>query len=785
MAEPNQEQNATVIDEIDIKELLVRLLEKWYVFVIAGVICLTLAVLYLLRTPAQYSTEGTLLIRSETNGLGSMASSNGMAIAADMFNINKAVDDELMILKSNTIISDMVTELSLRTKAFYRKRLGGAHELYNNEPLVVVCPDGYLNTMNGSLTIEVKKTKKGEWKMKFTHRLRRAKTKYKATVTDITRPVETPWGNFVFIENPEHIDPDYPNYSLLFGLTTQKACIEQYRTLITSSLPDKKANAIRISIQGNNAEKNEAIVNKLIELYSRDALVDKNKASVAMTKFIDERIDKLSRELSVIETRVEEFRTQNNIADITAQSRIAMESLNEYDRLNTEIEVQYSLMTFIEDFIKESGSYDLIPSNTGVTDDALSNLILNYNEQVLEYLRMTRSTNDNNPVVSQQKDRITLTRENILQTITNVKDGIEIRRKDIARKANEIGSRINSVPKVEREFMEISREQLVKRELYLFLLQKREETQLSLSTASMSCKVVDQAYTMLTPVSPRSMLILLVAVFMAGVIGVAYVYIYYLLHTTIDDKKTLRSLTDINIIGTIPQMKNPEHIVMTSNDQSNVSEMFRVLRSNLKFCFTGPDQKVVLLTSSQGGEGKSFISTNLALSLAMLNKKVVVLGLDIRKPMLSQYLDVKPTPGITNYIVEPSYEISDIVQKYRGNENLDVIVAGTIAPNPSELLDSPRLKELITSLKEKYDYLILDTAPIAMGVADTLQLADYADTTLYVCRSKVAHRDQIDNLNELVKNKRLNNVYLVYNGASISGTYGYGYGYGFKNDNNR
>lgn len=785
MASNTQEQNnTTAIDEIDIKELVLRLLNKWYVFVMAGVVCVAMAVLYLLRTPSEFTTEGTLLIRSETKGLGgSMAGAAGLSMAADMFNISKAVDDELVILKSNALMSNMVEELSLRTQVFYRKRLGGAHELYNNEPMVVIYPEGYLDKMKGVLTIEVKKSKRGEWRMEFEHRFARKETKHKVKVTDLTQSVETPWGDFRFIENAQHIDQDYPNYSLVFSVATQKARVEQYRQLITSRLPDKKANAISVSITGNNIEKNEAIVNKIIELYNRDAMVDKNKASIAMTNFIDERIDRLNRELTVIESEVEEFRTQNNLADLSAQSRMAIEALNEYDQLSTEIDMQYSLMTFIEDFIKSSDSYDLIPSNTGVNDEALSNLIIEYNSQVVEYLRMTRSTNDSNPVVSQQKDRITLTRNNILQTITNVKDGIKIRKQDIALKSREIESQINTVPKVEREFMEISREQLVKRELYLFLLQKREETQLSLSSAALSSKIVDPAYTMLEPVAPRKMLILIMAVFLAGIIGVAYVYIYYLVHTTIDDKKTLRSLTDVGIISTLPQVKdNHRHVVMNDNEQSVISEMFRVLRSNIKFCFTNPSDKVIMMTSSQGGEGKSFIAINLALSFAILKKKVVIVGLDIRKPMLSQYLGVRPTPGVTNYLIDQDYTPEDIVQNYTENPNLDVIVAGAIPPNPSELLDSPRMGELFEYLRSNYDYVIMDTAPVCSGVSDTLQLAHFADTTLYVCRAREAKREQIEQLNEMVKSKRLHNVYLIYNGVPMSKFNGYGYGYGQNTD---
>ena len=519
-----------VEEEINIREIALRMWRKWYIFVIAVVLCLSVAVLYILRTPKQYSTQGTLLIRSETKGLGGLASMTGMSITTDMFDINKAVNDELVILQSNSLIEDMVDELSLRTATFYRKRLGGATELYHNEPLVVVVPEGLMESMRGSLSIDIKKTHSGKWKMKFVHSYNSDKTKFRANVTDLTKSVETPWGAFLFIENEKYIDPDYPNYSLTHIISSKKSSVEEYRNRVNSSLADKKANAIRISIAGNNQAKNEAIVNKVIELYQRDATNEKHKVSAMTTQFIDERIALIGDDLLKIESKVEKFRTDNHIANISSQSQIALEGAKDYDRTITNIDIQYSLISFIEDFIRNSDSYELIPSNSGISDEGLSALITRYNSQVLEYLRLTRSTNESNPVVSQLKNQMILNRANILKTTATVKDGLMIRRKDILAKSNEIQSSINDIPRVEREYLEISREQTIKRQLYLFLLQKREEAQLSLSSATMNGKVVDQAYTMLRPVSPRSAIVLIAAMFIALSISCAYVYLYYVLY---------------------------------------------------------------------------------------------------------------------------------------------------------------------------------------------------------------------------------------------------------------
>lgn len=774
-----QNRTATTIEDIDIKELLLKLIRKWYVLVITGIICLSFALYYIFSTPPQYATKGTILVRSENNGLGKLASSD-MNIAADMFKIAKAVDDELIVIHSNTIISNLVKELSLQTSIFYKKRLGGKYELFNNEPLVVIYPDGFLNTIRGSMNIEVQKTGKGIWKFKFTHKLGFDKTKHKTETSDLSKAVQTPWGDFLFIENPQHIDPKYPNYNLIYTITSHKVRVEQYSEQIITALSNKKANAITISYVGGNTSKNEAIVNKIIELYTRDASQDKTKASIQMTAFISERIDILSKELMEIETKVEDFRIKNNIANLNEQSNIALRAITDYDKVLTEIDMQYSLMNFIEDYITKADQLDLIPSNTGINNESLSNLIIVYNNQLLELRRLTRSTNEANPVVSQLRNKIMLQRGMILETITNIKDGFRIRRQDIISKTQELEKNINNVPSVERQYFEIGREQTIKRQLYLYLLQKREEAQLSLSSVTSENKIVDQAYTAVKAVSPRTMIALAFAFVFAVALYGGYVFLYYTINNTIESKKALRSLTKLPIIGTIPSVRNSSsNIIMNTNEHTSAAEQFRLVRSNLKFILKNPDDKVLVITSSRSGEGKSFFSSNLAISLALIDKKVALVGLDIRRPTLHQYLNIHSHPGVTNYLSDKDTKPEEIYQKYNANPNLDIYVAGPIPPNPSELLNTDRLPALVEYLRANYDYVLLDTAPVAM-VSDTFLITPLADAVLYVCRQNVTTNDQIRYLNELTETERLNNVYLILNDTSESGVYGYGYGYGYS-----
>ena len=772
------------IEEIDIKELIIKILKKWYVFVIAGILCLAFAIYHIFSTPPTVTTSGVVLIRSNNN-LDPSILGDEFSMASDIMNIGKDVNDEIIILKSKTITKQMVEELNLQTSTFYKKRLGSYYQLYNNEPLIVIFPDGYKKNLNGSLTIEVEKEKKGVWKFKFIHKLGYNKTKFKGELTDLTHSLETPWGKFSFIEDTSKIDPKYPNYNLRYITIPVKSRIEEYDAKLNVSLSNKKANAINITLVGGNIAKNEAIINKVIELYDRDALSDKNRMARQMSKFIDERIEVLSKELVVIENEVEQYRVKEGLADFSIQAKMAIEASKEYEQMLTEVDMEYNLMTFIENHILQSDILDLIPSNTGIDNQALTTLIIEYNNQVMEYLRLTRSSNENNPFVSQLKDKILMTRQNILQTITNIKEGTEIRRKDVIERNESLAKNLSTVPTIEKEYVEIAREQGIKRNLYLFLLRKREDIQLNLASNINPSKIVDTAYTSEVPVAPKKKMVLLIALFFAGVIGLIYVYIESLINNKIEDKKMLSSLTKLPILVSIPLVKNKEsNIVMRDGATDAISETFRSLRTNLKFTFNKPSDKIILLTSSHSGEGKTFIAINLALAIAMIGKKVALVGLDIRIPRLAEYMSIKSTPGITDYLSESVYTEDDIKQTYSNYNNLDVFVAGSIPPNPSELLNNPRLSQLFEYLKNKYDYIIIDSAPIGL-TSDTLQLSQYSDVNLYVCRQKVTTKDEIIHLNHLVENKHLNNVSLILNGTSGGNTYGYGYGYGYGQSNTK
>lgn len=745
MSTNNNTKPNTTIEEIDLIDLAIKILRKWYIFVILGILFVAIAIYYAFSTPSQYKTTGTVLIRAEQ---GMSALGIDASLASDFLDIGTAVDDEKIIFQSKTILSQLVTDLDLQTSTFYQKRLGGYYQLYENEPLIVIFPDNYKQTIKGSLQIDVKKTKKSTWKINFKHKWKYKVTKYKTEISDLSQPQTTPWGDFAFIEDITKIDPDYPNYKLRFITVSKKSRIDEYSQNISISISDKKANAIDISIEGGSIIKNEKIVNKIIELYDDNNLADKQKSTLETLKLIEERTNIVKQELDIIEYKVEQYRTKNNLADLTTQAEIIINSANVYEKTITNIEMEYTLVTFIENHILNSDTIKLIP-NTGISSEALSGLIGAYNTRVMEYMRLSRSTNEDNPFVSQLMDKILLTRENILQTIASTKESIEIRRQDYIRRNAEMNEQLSSIPTVEREYIELVREQSIKRSIYVFLLQKYENVQTALASNTKISKIVDYAYTPERPISPRKMVSLFIAVFMAGLCGLIYIFLESILNTKILDKSQLSSLSKNTIIAYLP--KTNEHII-SQNSEDLLNQAFRSLRTALI------TNKTVLITQSKSESENINIALNTALSFTYIKKKVALVNVN---------KDHENGIGLANCLTNSQYKLEDIKKSYADNANLDLYPLGETNANISDILQTKEFENIIKQLQDKYDYIIINSTP---SESDSFQILNkFTDITLFVCTKNITKKENIKYLESLVENNRINNVSIIMNGFSEKG----------------
>ena len=735
----------TSIEEIDLLELAIKILKKWYVFVIFGVIFVAIAIYHVFSTPSTYSTSGTVLIRSEKSISNIMGIDASLASNFLDLGISSDVNNEKLIFQSKTLLNQLVTELDLQTSSFYQKRLGGYHQLYDNEPIVVVFPENYKQSIKGSLTIDVKKTKESTWKIKFKHKWRYKTTKFKAELADLSQALETPWGTFGFIEDTTKIDPQYPNYKLRFITVSKKSRIDEYAKNIGIELSDKKANAISISIDGGSIVKNEAIVNKVIELYNKSNIDDKKQSSLETLSVIENRIKTVKNELDIIDYKVEEYRVKHNLADLTTQAKLIIESAGTNEQTITEIEMGYTLVSFIENHILNSDTIELIP-NTNIEDGTLVELIAAYNTDVVEYLRLKRSTNENNPFISQLKNKILLTRDNILQTVRNTKESLELQKQDYIKRNKEINQHISSIPMIEREFVELAQEQEIKRTIYLFLLQQYEGIQTSLVSDSAPSKVIDYAYTSEQRIAPRKSISLFIAVFMAGLCGLIYILLESFFNTKITDKTQLLSLKN-KIVASIPSAKES---IISQNSNDLLNQAFRLLRTTL----IAKESKTILVTRSKSEKENTNIALNTALSFTFLKKRVAL-------------IDVNPNDeysvGFANYLNNTS-KIDDIKQFYKDNSYLHIYPIGESDTNTSDLLASEDFNSFIRNIQNEYDYVVINSTPVE---TDSFQILNkLVDISLFVCTKNITKKEKIKYLESLTDNNKINNIAIIMNGES-------------------
>ena len=718
------------IEEIDLLELAFKLLRKWYVFVVFGVLFSAFAIYYVFSTPSTYSTSGTVLIRSEQGipnimGIDASLASNFLDLG-----ISSDVNNEKLIFQSKTLLGQLVTDLDLQTSSFYQKRLGGYHELYNNEPIIVVFPENYKQTIKGSLQIDIKKTKKSTWKINFKHKWRYKITKFKNELTDLSQAIETPWGTFGFIEDTTKIDPQYPNYKLRFITVSKKSRIDEYAKNISVAISDKKAKALSISIEGNSIIKNETIVNKIIELYNQSNIDDKKQTSLATLNIIENRIKTVKNDLDIIDYKVEEYRVKNNLADLTTQAKLIIETTSTYEQTITEIEMAYTLVSFIENHILNSDTIELIP-NTNIEDGTLIELIAAYNTDVVEYLRLKRSTNENNPFISQLKNKILLTRDNILQTIKSTKEGLALQKEDCIKRNREINKQVSSIPTIEREFIELAQEQEIKRTIYIFLLQQYESLQTSLVSNSNSSRIIDYAYTSEQRIAPRKSISLFIAIFMAGLCGLIYILLESFFNTKITDRTELSSSTKNKIIASIPSAKES---IISQNSNDLLNQAFRSLRTDLILT----NNKIILITNSKAEKNNTNIALNTALSFTFLKKKVA-------------FIDV-------------INKIDDVKQYYKDNNYLNIFPIEESNTNISDLLASENFNNFIQNIQNEYDYIIINSTPIESD--SFLILNKLANISLFICTKNVTERKKIRYLESLIDSNKINNIAIVMNGLS-------------------
>ena len=549
-----------------------------------------------------------------------------------------------------------------------------------------------------------------------------------------------------------------------------------------SIAPTSKTTSVAvISLKNSSLQRGQDFINQLLEMYNRNTNNDKNEIAQKTAEFIDERIGIISKELGSTEANLESFKRDAGITDLTSEAQIALAGNAEYEKKSVENRTQISLVNDLRKYLR-GNEYEVLPSNVGLQDAALIGAIERYNEMLIERKRLLRTSTENNPTIVNLDTSIRAMKANVQATLEGTLQGLMITKESLDREASRYSRRISNAPGQERAYVSIARQQEIKAGLYLMLLQKREENAIALAATANNAKIIDEAIADDIPVSPKGSMIYLIALVLGIGIPVGIIYLIELTKFKIEGRADVEKLTSVPVVGDVPltDEKNDKNgsIAVFENKNNLMSETFRNIRTNLQFMLDN-DQKVILVTSTVSGEGKSFVSANLAISLSLLGKKVVIVGLDIRKPGLNKVFQLSnKEKGITQYLSNPETDLMELVQLSDVNQNLYILPGGTVPPNPTELLARNGLDKAIETLKKHFDYVIMDTAPIGM-VTDTLLIGRVADLSVYVCRADYTHKAEYTLINELSIEKKLPNLCTVINGVDLKKRkYGYYYGYG-------
>ncbi len=767
-------------EQIDFKASLFKYIIRWPWFVASVIICMACAWIYLKQSTPAYNINASIIIKDEKKG-GMLGSEFSGLEDLGLLNSSKNIDNEIEILQSKSLIKDVVNELGLYIDYTASKGFKTV-DLYGASPILVHYSPKDAELLDAPMLLTVGYQKNGQIEVNVTTGKGSDEEKtFNKSFTELPAVLSGEKGTITFMPNSQV--PITENGKLEITIQHPLAVAKNYRKALAIEPTSKTTSVATISISNTNKKRGEDFINKLVEIYNRDANDDKNEVAQNTARFIDERIAIINQELGTTEQELESFKRESGLTDLSSDAKLAIAEKSGYEKLCVENGTQLNLIKYLSDYLnKPENANTTLPVNVGLDDEALTSLISQYNALILERNRLRRASSDSNPVVRRLDSNIDDMHASLLTTINSVYKGLLITKADLDRQAGKYAGQISNAPAQERRFVSIQRQQEIKAGLYLMLLQKREENNIALAATANNAKIIDDALADDVPISPNKKIIYLAALVLGFGIPVAIIYILSLLSYRIEGHSDVERLTRVPVIGDVPLNDSDEKyaIAVRENDNDIMAETFRSLRTNLLFMLGDPDKKVILVTSTTSGEGKTFIASNLAVSLALLGKKVVIVGLDIRKPGLNKVFHISHKErGITQYLVAPqSTDLRSMIQSSDLSANLHILPGGAIPPNPTELLARKSLDDAIELLKKDYDYVVLDTAPIGM-VTDTQLIARVADISVYVCRADYTHKNDYQLINELYANKRLPGLCTVINGLDMKKKkYGYYYGYG-------
>ncbi len=743
----------------------VRILWPWVILSI--LICTSIAFLYLAYASPKYKIHATLLVQDEKKGSSLMAAASALQ---DLSGIGgkSNVDNEALVIKSRTPMEKTVRQLQLYVLYFNNNKIK-KKEIYIDRPI----------DLNFSSLPKVPSSPHKPYQVEIDKAtnsfvISDAQKNYKGRLGDSVALKE---GKAMVTAGPGFTD--WPsNEPFYVGIQNFDATVENYMDLLSVDIANKQASVIDLTLIDGSPEKGQMILNELINQYLKANLEDKNRIADSTVKFIDERLALVSDELTGIEKNIENFKTTNKIADISEQSKLLLKNTSDNVQKGTELQVQLSVIKDLESFLQNNiNDRKTVPSSLIMDDPNFVSLIKAYNELQLARDKRLMSQTPENPAVQTMDEQLRNLRQSLLSSIGSIKRGVQTSISQLGKYTAGFESQISTIPAKERQFLDFSRQQAIKQELYVFLLTKREETAVSKASNIAITQIVDTAKSESKPFKPIRLLVILGGIVIGAILPFGFSYGRQMLNDKVTSISDIEKATKAPILAEIAHNTTTETFAVTRNSRTQIAERFRAMRTHLNYLLPSEADKTILFTSCMGGEGKSFLSINLAQTLALANKKVLLMEMDLRKPKIREYLGLKKI-GFSNFIVGKDNNWQQYIQKSGENNNIDVFCSGPVPPNPTELLLLPKMRGLMQQLQKEYEYIIIDTAPVGL-VTDAEILATYANLTLYVVRHNYSLKPRLQILDNLYRKNLLPKLNVLVNDVKYtSRAYG-GYGYGY------
>lgn len=778
--EPNIPVNGEQDDlTIDYKALLQKCLKHWRWFIVSVLACLIIAFTYIRYTAPVYNVTASVLIQQKDSkgGLGAALSGGALGMLSGLggVSLSSNFDNEVEIMQSRTLLKKVVTDLGLYISTAQRRFTGYNIPLYKTSPIQVYLSPEEATKLESGVKIITSYTPEGKLTAQIEFELEEEKQEIEKTFDKLPAIFPTPVGVLSFTKNDslltEMRKKEKGDIRLITHINSPIDVAKAYKENLAID-GGKKTTIAQVSLQDNDKQRAIDFINYLVVCYNQDILDEKSKVVLQTSDFIRERMEVVNQELSTTESEIADFKQKSGLTDLSADAQLVLQESARYEQLRVENETQIRLVEFLREYIQNPAHADeVIPANVGLKEEKLTAAIDEYNSLLAERRRLLRTSSESNPAVINLNDGIQTLQKSIQTTVASTLKGLQIAQNDLERQMRQFTERINSAPQQEKEYINLARQQEIKSRLYLVLLQQREENILSLGLTTDTGRIVDEALADKKPASPKKKIVALAALFLGLCIPAGVIFLRDSMGSKVEKGVDIKSLTSA-ILTELPHIQQIQqgHLVVRENQNGPMEEAFRALRTQLLYQLSTTD-KVILFTSAQGEEGTTFVASHTAASLAFLGKKVVVVDMNLRRPGLPQYFSLSTdTKGMTDYLNNPKQvRLLDLVQPSAVHANLDVLPGGAMVTNSTELVGQEAFADAIRQLKEKYDYVILDTAPLPL-VTDTVLIGRTADICVFVCRAGVTPKSACDYLNTLSREQKFPKLAVLLNDVETYGT---------------